>query len=231
MAENTGNNLFADIVQDALAVITKPAEFYRGMAKKGGFGPPLVFMVVMGVVAGLVRAVMAMIGIGAGAGVGMGLAAVILVPVLLAVLGFVVAAVFFVLWKIMGSGEDYETAYRCMAYSCAITPLTTLIEPVPYLGSLVALAWGTWLIVCASTEVHGIGAKKAWTVFGVIAVLLALASISAQMAGRMMAKRMSGMEMNLEQMQKQMDSGEMTPEEAGRMVGQFMKGLEKAQQK
>ncbi len=228
MGENSGANLFGNIVPDAVAVITRPAEFYRGMAKKGGFVPPLVFMVVMGVAAGLVRAVMAMIGFGHAAGMGMALASVVLVPVFTALFGFIGAAVVFVIWKILGSAEDYETAYRCLAYSCAISPLTALIDPVPYLGALVPAAWGTWLVVCASVEVHGIGAKKAWIVFGGIAAVLAILSISAQRAGRMAAERMSGMQMNMEELQQKMDSGEMTPEEAGRMMGQFLKGLEEA---
>jgi len=228
MTEKTGENLFGNIVQDAIAVITRPAEFYRGMARKGGFVPPLVFMIVVGVAAGLVRAVMAMIGFGHAAGMGMALASVVLVPVFTALFGFIGAAVVFVIWKILGSGEDYETAYRCLAYSCAITPLTVLMDPVPYLGVIAPAAWGTWLIVCASVEVHGISAKMAWVVFGGIAAVLAISSIATERAGRMAMQHMSGIERDMRHMQEQMERGDMDPEEAGRMVGQFLKGLEEA---
>ncbi len=225
MTAETDGNIFSDIVPNAMMVVTRPVDFYRRMPKKGGFGAPLVFMIALGVVSGLVKAVLAMLGFGVAMGVGMALGSIIVMPIFIAVFGFIGAAVVFVVWKIIGSGEDYETAYRCLAYSCAITPITTLVQVLPYLGIIVAMAWGTYLIVCASTEVHGIPVRKAWLVFGIIAAILALMSLAVQRTGRMMRHSMSG----LEHQMQQMNSGDMSPEEAGEMVGKFMKGLEKAQ--
>ncbi len=222
----TGGNIFSDIVPNAIMVITRPVEFYRQMPKKGGFGAPLVFMVACGVAAGLVRSVLAMVGFGPPMGVGMALASIITMPIFIGVFGFVGAAVVFVIWKIIGSGEDYETAYRCLAYSGAIMPITTLAQVIPYIGVVVAMAWGTYLIICASTEVHGIAAQKSRMVFGIIAAILLLMALSAERSGREMMKNMSSLEHHMQQMQQQMESGEMEPEEAGRMMKEFIKGIE-----
>jgi len=228
--EQAGGNIFSSILPNAIAVITRPVDFYRQMAKKGGFAAPLVFMVACGVAGGLVKAILFAVGLGAGVGAGVALASIVIMPAFIAIGGFIGAAVVFVVWKILGSNEDYETAYRCMAYSGAITPITTLVQAVPYLGIIVSLAWGTYLIVCASTEVHGISAGKAWITFGIIAAILALISISAEWTGRMMTER-GGFNQQMQKMGEQMNSGKMSSEDAGKMVGQFMKGLEDASKK
>jgi len=101
--------------------------------------------------------------------------------------GFIGAAIAFVVWKLMGSVENYETAYRCCAYASAISPVTTLLGIIPYLGSIIGILMGTYYIVMASVEVHRIPAKKAWTVFGIIAAVLILLSLSGQFAARKMA--------------------------------------------
>ncbi len=45
------------IIKAATGVITNPVEFFRTMPKTGGFGDPLVFAVVIGVVIGVLQVV------------------------------------------------------------------------------------------------------------------------------------------------------------------------------
>ena len=173
-----------DIVETVKGVITAPVEFYRGMAKGGGFGDPLVFAVVMGVATGLVQAVLGLLHFGAVVSVAMALASVIITPIVVLIFGFVGAAIMFVIWKLMGSNESYETAYRCGAYAAAISPITALLGVIPFVGSLIGLAWMLYLIVTASVEVHKLPSKKAWLVFGIIGAIFALMSISGTLAAR-----------------------------------------------
>lgn len=145
---------------------------------------------------------------------------IIIVPILVIIFGFVCAGILFIIWNIMGSKEDFETAYRCTAYASAITPITAILNFIPFIGVLLSLAWGLCLLVFASIEVHKIAAKTAWIVFGIIFGILALISVSSQIATRRLTRSFSKIEKQL----KNMD--EMSPEEAGKAFGQFMKGMQ-----
>jgi hypothetical protein len=235
MSENSGSpateaqakQLWQKILDTVVAVITKPAEFFRGMPKTGGFGDPLIFMIVMGVVAGLVRAVLGLVHLGAVLSVGMALASIVLTPILVAILGFVGAGILFLIWKLMGSQESYETSYRCMAYMSAISPITALLQAVPFVGALAGLAWGLWLVVLASVEVHKIKAQTAWLVWGILTAILALFAVGGQIAARKASRA-------VQEWQKQYGGKpgeEMTPEQAGRAAAAFMKAFEEQAQK
>jgi hypothetical protein len=214
---------FAAIPQTAIRVITSPASFFRGMPKSGGFVEPLVFMVVMavvsGVLGGLLHALTNVLGLHLYAGVAMGFMSLVMMPVLAAigsaVFGFIAAGVLFVIWKIMGSNEDYEAAYRCTAYLAAISPITTVLNSIPYVGGALGLVVLLYYLVTASVAVHGIPSQKAWLVFGIIVALLMVLSVSAQIAARRFARSMEQateswkdaseqMKKSAEEMQKQM---------------------------
>ncbi len=211
-----------NILNTALTVIKDPAGFFRGMPKSGGFGDPLVFLVVMGVVSGILSAVFSLFHLGGVVSMTGALMMVIWMPIAVLIGGFIGAAILFVIWKLMGSSESYETAYRCGAYAGAISPITTILGFIPFVGPMAGLVWMLFLLVTASVEVHKIAAKTAWMVFGIIAAILALASISAQLAARRAAKAMSawGQEMNIK------PGEEITPEQAGRAAAAFMKGMQ-----
>jgi len=213
------------IMDTAKKVITNPAGFFREMPKTGGFTDPLVFMVVMGVASALVGLILSVVGLGFAGTFGMALASIIIVPIITAIIGFVVAAVLFVIWKIIGSQESYETAYRCCAYMAAISPITTVINAIPYIGAVIGLAWGLFLIVTASEEVHKVARKVTWIVFGIIFILFAFSSIGSQCAARKMKTTMSPWTERME------EAGEMSPQEAGKAAGEFFKGLQEAAEK
>lgn len=208
-----------NILNTAVRVITNPVGFYREMPKTGGFPEPLIFAVILGLISGLLTAILSIFSLGAAASFLMGIAFIIIYPIMIAIFGFVGAAILFIIWRIIGSKESFETAYRCWAYSMAILPITTLLGIIPYLGTIIGLAWGFYLIVVASTEAHKIPQKTAYIVFGVICALMVIMSTCSQYAGR---KFQEGMEEFGSQME------DMTPEEAGKAFGDFMKGLQEA---
>lgn len=208
--------MLTSIYETALLVITRPVDFYRQMPRSGGYVEPLIFMVALSFVAGLVRSLFSLLGLGPGGAGGLG--ALIIVPVAVAIFGFVGAGIMFLIWKFMGSEQPYEVAYRCTAYAAAISPLTSLAHPIPYLGALVGIAWGMYLLLIASTEVHNIEPKKAQMIIGGLAVIFALLSLSAEYSARKLSSRMAHFGTKMEQM---------SPEEAGQKMGEFMKGLQK----
>ncbi|MHC1698259.1 MAG: YIP1 family protein [Geobacteraceae bacterium] len=195
--ESKGIN-FAGIPQTARKVVTTPAEFFRAMPKTGGFVEPLVFMVVMGAISGLIgglfQAVSSLLGLELYAGMQMGIASIVLMPVMYvlgtAAFGFVSAAILFVIWKLMGSGESYETAYRCVAYLAALSPITTVLGIIPYLGGAIGLVIFTYYLVTASVQTHGLALQRAWLVFGILAAIFIVFTVSAQIAARRFARNM-----------------------------------------
>ena len=187
---------FAAIPRTAMRVLTSPAAFFREMPKTGGFVEPLVFMVVMsvvsGVLGGVLHALTDILGLHLYAGVAMEFMAIIMMPVLAAVgsaiFGFIVAGILFVIWKLMGSHQDYETAYRCTAYLSAIFPITTLLGIIPYAGGAIGLSVILYYLVTVSVETHHITSGKAWTVFGILTAVFVVLSVSAQITARRFAR-------------------------------------------
>jgi hypothetical protein len=185
---------FAAMPQKAINVVTKPAEYFQGMSKTGGFLEPLAFAVIMGLIAGIIQAILSIIGLGHAAGYGSGMMAgfgsIIFMPIAAAIGSFIGAAILFVIWKAMGSEENYETAYRCSAYLMALAPITAIISVVPYAGGLVNMVIYVFYLVTASIHVHNIPSQKAWLVFGIIGVIFALAGVYSEHKARSMASSM-----------------------------------------
>lgn len=174
---------FAAMPQTAVNVVTKPAEFFKTMPKTGGFLEPLVFAVIMGFIAGIISAILGLLGLtydASYAGAWSKLGMIIVMPIAVAIGSFIGAAILFVIWKLIGSQENYETAYRCGAYLMALAPIVTILQIIPYIGIVIYMAIYVYYLVIASTQAHNIPSQKAWLVFGIIGVILALIGISGE---------------------------------------------------
>jgi len=230
------------VIADAKAVLTQPVAFYRNMATSGGFAEPAIFVAVMGAISGLLIAILSLIGFGVAGAVAAGLAAIVVVPVFTVIGSFIGGGIMFILWKLMGTEKDFEAAYRSVAHASALYPVNALLGMVPYLGTIVGILWGIYLMYCATTQVHKIDEGKAKVVLGIIAALVLFFQLSAEIATRNIQ---ASLEMQTEQMSESMedfgkameqlgssmeglDPEEMTPEEAGKAVGDFFRGMNEA---
>lgn len=175
----------------AINVITNPVGFYQGMPKSGGLIDPLIFMVVLAVVGGVLSAILSLFGLGMAGAMFGGLMTIILAPVFVVIFGFIGAAIAYVIWKMMGSQENFETAFRCIAYAAAIAPVTAVLNLIPYLGSLASALWPMALLAIASIHVHRRSVQASWAVFGAIGILFALISVGGEHTSRQL---MSGVE-------------------------------------
>jgi hypothetical protein len=174
----------AIIVDITIHVITKPAVFFKSMPRGSGFADPAIFMMAIGLVVGIIQAILTIIGFGPTVPVSVTFFSILLTPIFVAMFGFVGAAILFLIWKPLGSEESFETAYRCGAYATAITPITTIVSLIPYIGSLAGLVWMMYLLVMASVHVHNLSRKKSLIVFGALCALLAVFTLSSQYAAR-----------------------------------------------
>ncbi len=225
-----------EIRDTAIKVLTSPAEFFRQMPKTGGFIEPLIFMVIMGVIGGLIHSIFNIIGLRVASGMAMGAASIILLPIVVGIFGFVGAAILFVIWKIMGSQESYEAAYRCTAYISALTPITALLGIIPYIGGAIGIALATYFIVIASIEVHKIPSQKAWLVFGIIGAIFVILSFSGEIASRRVARDANRLrqEKASKMMQKQAEDAakklQKSAEEAKKILEEAQKQLKESQE-
>jgi hypothetical protein len=190
----------AVIFSTARQVLTEPVAFYRSMDPAGGYANPVIFVLVMSAVAGLIGSLMAALGLGLpGAGIVGTLFSVLVVPLFVVIGSFILAAVLFVIWKLMGSGGNYQLAYRCVAFASAILPVVALAGIVPYLGNALRIVWGTGLMVVAAIEAHKISRAKAWVVLGVIGAFSLFSNLSAEHQARKLQQMAEGFKAEFQQ--------------------------------
>ena len=198
---STESGLFnpGEILDYAKQVITDPVGFFQRMPRKGGYAKPVVFVVAVAVLTALVQAIMAMFGLGAVGLLTASFASLVLLPVLAIVGSFIGAAILFVIWKLMGSEEDFETAYRCAAYAYGYAPVAALLGAIPYLGTLVQVLWPALLLALATIHVHGRSPGLAYGVFGALGVLALVSLLGAEFAGRQLVSNLETLSQEMEQ--------------------------------
>lgn len=214
------------VIKDAKSIITNPVNFYRNMQTMGGFVEPIFFVLVMAFIAAAIFAVFSLFGGGRFAAVG--LSGLIVLPIALLIGSFISAGMMFLTWKLLGSKRLFETAYRCVAYSMAIAPIMALVSVFPYFGTVISVLWAMYLMFVASTEVHEINKKKAMITFGILAFFGVIMNLGSEKAARNMQSNMDKFETQMGRSME--DIQNMSPEEAGKAFGEFMRGMEDAQQ-
>ena len=154
-----------------IKLIVKPDDFFRSMPKDGGYLEPLSFVVLATLLGVLLNAVEMLVT----RGVGLSMVAIWLltVPLIMVILSFFFSGICYAAWSFMGSKENFETSYRCVAYMQILFPIMILLSIVPYLA-LLGIAWWLYLMVIATREAHKVSVKPALLVFGIIAALSGL---------------------------------------------------------
>ncbi|MCK9469892.1 MAG: YIP1 family protein [Porticoccaceae bacterium] len=208
------------VIADAKSVITNPVGYYQSMPKTGGFTEPLIFVAVMAAIMGIITAVLSLFGSSAAGVLAAGFSAIILMPIFAVIGAFIGAAILFVIWKLMGSPENYETAFRSLAAITAIYPIIAVLSIIPYVGTIVGIIWATWLLIEASVAVHGRNRQTASIVFGILGLLMLISNVSTEYATRNAVSKLEQYQSSFEQLQH------MDPDEAGRKLGEFLKGIE-----
>jgi hypothetical protein len=183
----TAQIYFKGLVDLAIKLVVKPADFFRTMPRTGGVIGPLLYVVMTALLSVVLSAAESSVTFGAGIhDLGMLAIWLIIVPLIAVIMSFFLAGVCFAIWSFTGSSESYETSYRCLAYMHILMPIMILISFVPYLG-LLGFVWWLYLMVIATREVHKIPVKPALLVFGIIAALSGLvyySSVSSEMKSK-----------------------------------------------
>ena len=170
---------FEKLIDQAKQVVTDPQSYFKSMPQTGGLQGPAIFVLVMGLAAGLILFLLSIFGLGNLGGQGVfSLFAVVVYPLLVLIATFVGALIMWVIWRLMGSSKDYEVAFRCISACTAILPICALLSVFGALGALAQGLWGCYLGYLASLHVHKIKAQTAQIVFGIFALLNVLGALS-----------------------------------------------------
>ena len=90
-------------------------------------------------------------------------------PVMMLLTSFIVTMIMFLLWQLLGSKQDFVTAYWCVAYAHIAFPIAMLASFFPYLGNVLGIVTSCLLLAIASVQVHKIRARLAAPIFVVFA--------------------------------------------------------------
>lgn len=162
------------IVQMALYIIVRPADFFRTMPRQGTMAEPLAFAIVLSVVATLISAVLGLVFTH---NADVSLAELLIVaPGMIVTASMIGAAILMVIWKILGSQQGYGVAFRCTVATLAISPITAVLSFIPMLGLWINVIWTMYLLVVASVEVHGVSKRKAIIAFTIFGAVIAASS-------------------------------------------------------
>lgn len=176
------SNMSIDIdktIATAMQVITDPVSFYKAMPQSGGFQAPLIFAAIMAAVTAAILFALAIVGLGDLGPMGLGAVTMLIVyPIAVVVACFIMGGILFVIWKLMNSTKDYEMAVGCFAFSTAVLPVVAALSILPMIGDLASPLWGCFLMYTASVHAHALPEKKSQIVFGVLAVIFTLGTLS-----------------------------------------------------
>ncbi len=176
------------IFRAAAAVLTKPAAFFDSMRAQTGFGPPIVFAMAMGLVSGVISAVLLGLGLGAARGVGAGgvgvaLAGIVLAPLIAVAVGSFLGGAIVHLIAVIARGKGtFEHSVRIASYSLAVLPLAALLDISPFLPTLANL-YGIWIVVAGVLALHAADRRRTYAAAAVLAAVVAVVGVAGTLAG------------------------------------------------
>lgn len=161
------------LFQAFLAVLTRPAAFFESVKGQVGYRDPLVFAVAMGLVGGVIHAILAMAHLLPLVGVGAGLAMIVLLPIFAVIGCFIGGAIVHVVASIAGGKGTFEHSVRIAGYSSAVLPVGAVLSFVPLLQYLPTF-YGLYIAALGIVALHQADRRRTFIVTGVLAAILAI---------------------------------------------------------
>lgn len=168
-------------------VITTPSDFFREMPTSGGYEAPLKFAVVNYIIAGIGTALVSILAFtflasllpmtsfwpGSAFSFGSALSNIIITPITGIIGLFIIGAILYVCFKIVGGSGSYEGTVRIMAYTSAVDAVSW----IPILGWIVGL-YAIYLGIVGGTFVHNITTlRSAIAIFIPIIVIIIISAL------------------------------------------------------
>lgn len=158
----------------AIWILTKPSLFFTNM-KKSGYEQPIAFLVIFIMLSFVIQTVYANLGLLPETQnelkQALTLSNIIFSTLLMVFFTFISAMLLHLIWKVLGNKEKYITSFRILAYTTAVTPVTTLLLIIDGLDRYIALIWTTYLIIVASIYTLNIKKEKAIITFTTFCII------------------------------------------------------------
>ncbi|MFH2204308.1 MAG: Yip1 family protein [Elusimicrobiota bacterium] len=173
------------LIANAVFMAQQPTLFFSRINPNGGFGPPLVVIILWALISAplsafTVYAKTQSVPFTIAAATG----GLFMLPIVAIIMSFIGAAIFHVLCKVLGGGVSYNGSFGAFAAMAALMPISSLLGLIPYAGAIIPQLCGLYLAVHAAAGLHRVDKKKAWLVFGALTVFWLLLSISAAIAAQ-----------------------------------------------
>lgn len=164
----------------------------RQEGEEAGIGSSMVFIVIMGLISGIITAAVGMVlppaTLGGGSKAAVWLA-VVVVP-LVSFIGSFIGA--FIIWGLVdgvlkGSSSQYKTAYRLLAVLAAFSPVSALLSPIPKVGQYLAIAvniWATIVMIRGIIIIRDTPPVRTWVTCGILFAFLFALGIFARVAAQ-----------------------------------------------
>lgn len=172
-----------DYIETWKEVIQRPSEFYRKMPTTGGYNDPLTFAALSYLIYGLLSGIFGRGMMGDMYGYGgvreFGFSTAIMTAIMAPIVGiisiFIGAAIFYVIYRVLGGSGTYEGTVRFISYATAIMAVSW----IPLIGWIFGL-YGIYLYIVGGMFVHDVSmVKSAIAVLLPTVVIILLAVIAA----------------------------------------------------
>ncbi|AKB16898.1 MULTISPECIES: YIP1 family protein [unclassified Methanosarcina] len=176
-----------DYIETWKEVIQRPSEFYRKMPTTGGYNDPLTFAalsyLIYGLLTGLFNRGMMRGMYGYGGITEFGFSTAIMTAIMAPIVGiisiFIGAAIFYVIYRVLGGSGTYEGTVRFISYATAVM----VVSWVPLIGWVFGL-YGIYLYIVGGMVVHDVSmAKSAIAVLLPTVVIILLVIIMVVLVG------------------------------------------------
>lgn len=169
-----------DYIETWKEVIQRPSDFFRKMPETGGYADPLTFAAISYIIYGLLSGLFSrgmMGGMYGYSGVReFGFSTAIMTAIMAPIMGiiflFIGAAIFYIIYKVLGGSGSYEGTVRFLSYASAVM----VVSWIPLIG-LVFGFYQLYLYIVGGMIVHNVSMAKS-----AIAVLLPTFLILAAVA-------------------------------------------------
>ncbi|MBL0058569.1 MAG: hypothetical protein IPP35_05590 [Elusimicrobia bacterium] len=182
----------SNFLRGGVDIFRSPKGMFRAMSKDGGFGKPILYAFLWQYVAAALALILSFLRpIPAPFGVWGNVFIFFLIPPMMVAVGFVVSAILFLIWHLLGSSLKYQTAFRVWALLCPLAVVSAVLGGGPVLSALV-MGFYFFLLAMASIHVHGVPAARAWTVWGLLFSLLVLLMVVSRVIEAQRGRLQSG---------------------------------------
>lgn len=145
---------FNKFIQDSIATITRPKEYFESLKLDGGLGEPIIKAVIYGVIAGIFSLIWSVLNIGAVAGGVFGGAVGIMAfvwAVIGAIIGlFIGAVIILIVSAICGGSTDFEANLRVTASLMVLMPVGA------FFGFFTAINFTLGMVISLAINLFGL---------------------------------------------------------------------------